>query len=99
MLLTSAALVVIAAAGAGGEAVAPAEPAGPREPRVEHRVTEDDKVRVEELRVRGESRRIVVKPKAAGAKEYEIVPSSGAVDPSQTYRRAPGTSVWHLLSF
>jgi hypothetical protein len=99
MWFTSAALVVIAASGAADPPQAPPEPAVPGEPRVEQRVSEDDQVRVEELRVRGESRRIVVKPKAPGAREYEIVPSSGAVDPSQTYRRPPGASVWRLLSF
>jgi hypothetical protein len=96
MSFTSAALIVIAAAGTGGEAGPPADP---REPRVERRVAEDDKVRVEELRVRGESQRIVVRPKSPGAKEYEIVPSSGAVDPSQSYRRPAGASFWRLLNF
>lgn len=96
MMFTGAALVVIAAAGPAVEA---APPADSREPRVEHRVVEDDKVRVEELRVRGETQRIVVRPKMPGAKEYEIVPSTGAVDPSQSYRRPAGSSVWRLLSF
>jgi hypothetical protein len=55
-------------------AAAPAAPAAPPpqagEPAVERRVVEDDQVRIEELKVRGETRRVVVKPKTAGAKEY-----------------------------
>jgi hypothetical protein len=62
-------------------------------------VAEDDQVRIEELRARGESQRITVKPKAPGAREYEISPSTGALDPSQRGRRPPGTSLWRALSF
>lgn len=65
----------------------------------DRRVEEDDQVRIEETRSRGESQRIVVKPKTAGAKEYEIVPASGAVDPSQRHRRGTGERVWRLFSF
>jgi len=70
-----------------------------REPAVQHRVAEDDHIRVEELRVRGESRRIVVKPKAGGAREYEIMPASGATDPSQRRTNSAGERVWRVLSF
>ncbi len=62
-------------------------------------VVEDEHVRIEELRVRGESRQITVQPKLPGSRPYEIAPSSGALDPSQRGRRAPGTSQWRLLSF
>ncbi len=65
----------------------------------DRRVEEDDQVRIEETRARGESQRIVVKPKTAGAKEYEIVPATGAVDPSQRHRRGTGERVWRVLSF
>jgi len=121
MTLTSAALVVIAAAagvaagpvapasgaGAGpaaqtrpaGLAAAPAQAVQPGEPKVERHVAEDDNVRIEELRVRGESQRIVVRFKGSGAKEYEIVPTSGAIDPSQQQRRTAGERVWRVLSF
>lgn len=75
--------------------VAPA----PAESDIERHVAEDDHVRVEELRVRGESRRIVVKPKAPGAKEYEIVPSSAARDPSKAGNSSAGERVWRLFSF
>jgi hypothetical protein len=69
------------------------------EPRAALNVAEDDQVRIEELRVRGQSQRITVKPKTAGAPEYDIAPSTGAQDPSQRNRRPPGTSLWRLLSF
>jgi hypothetical protein len=70
----------------------------PAEPAVQRIVTEDDNVRIEELRVRGQTQSIVVRNKAPGAGVYEIVPSSGANDPSL----APGASgqrVWHLFDF
>lgn len=67
------------------------------EPQVLHQVTEDDKVRIEELRVRGQTRRLTVKPKIPGMDAYEIaVPEPG---------RAPGDDpkagqrVWFSLSF
>jgi len=100
-----AALVIWAAAATAApppQARAPtAAPAAtlPGEPTVQRRVAEDDHVRIEETRVRGESQRIVVKPKSAGVKEYEIEPSTGANDPSQRNRRAAGERVWRLFSF
>ena len=103
---TTAALLIWAAAGvAAPTASAPsapvpaATPAERGEPTVQRNVAEDDHVRIEEVRVRGESRSIVVKPKTAGAKEYEIEPSTGANDPSQRNRRAAGERVWRILSF
>ena len=77
--------------------LSPADSAG--EPRVSRQVAEDEHVRIEELRVRGESRQITVQPKLGGSRPYEIAPSSGALDPSQRGRRAPGTSQWRVLSF
>jgi hypothetical protein len=38
------------------------------EPAVQRKVTEDDGVRIEELRVRGETQRIVVRSKVGGAR-------------------------------
>jgi hypothetical protein len=63
------------------------------------RVAEDDLVRVEELRVRGESRNILVQPKTPGARPYQIVPPTGAQDPSQRGRQPAGTSLWRMFSF
>ena len=73
--------------------------AAPGEPKVSVNVAEDEQVRIEEVRVRGESRRIVVKSKLPGVAEYEIAPASAAVDPSQRGRRPPGSSQWRVLAF
>jgi hypothetical protein len=76
-------------------------PVGPPEPKVQRIVVEDDAVRIEELRVRGQTQRIVVKPKHAA--EYEIVPPTGGRDPSQNRGNqqagAAGQRVWNLLRF
>ena len=98
------ALVAVAVASAAAEPPAPAAPE-PRagretpEPRVQRIVDEDDHVRIEELRVRGESQRVVVTPKGSSAKEYEIVPSTGAIDPSLGTRRTARERMWRVLSF
>lgn len=89
---------VLAAAAAAAPAPAPADRlAG--EPAVEHRVAEDQQNRIEELKVRGETRRVVVRPKAEGVKEYEIAPPTGATDPSQGRRTSAGERVWRLFTF
>jgi hypothetical protein len=71
------------------------------EPKVERTVVEDDGARIEELRVRGQIQRIVVKPKNAA--EYEIVAPTGGRDPSQNRAGqqpgAGGQRVWNLLKF
>jgi hypothetical protein len=88
-------------ADAAAPAPPPARPAdGPaREPLAAWHIAEDEHVRVQELRVRGESRQITVQPKLPGARPYEIAPASGALDPSQRGRLAPGTSQWRVLNF
>jgi hypothetical protein len=72
-----------------------------KEPQVQHIVVEDDGARIEELRVRGQTQRIVVKPK--NAREYEIVPSTSGRDPSQNrggqQPGAAGQRVWNLFRF
>jgi hypothetical protein len=89
-----------AAAEAGPEA--PGGPAGAAsqraEPRVDRRVIEDDHVRIEELRVRGQLRRVTVQSKVQGAREYEIVVGHGGRDPSQDRGNA-GRSAWRVLGF
>jgi hypothetical protein len=42
---------------------------------------------------------VVVKPKMAGAKEYEIAPITGATDPSQGRRSSAGERLWRFFSF
>ncbi len=68
------------------------------EPAVQRTVVEDDGVRIEETRVRGQLQRVVVRSKVAGARPYEIVTGDPARDPAQE-RRAAGQRVWHILSF
>jgi hypothetical protein len=68
------------------------------EPAVVRTVTEDDSVRVEELRVRGQTRRIVVRSKLPGAPAYEIGTATDGRDLSQD-RRSEGRSLWQLFSF
>lgn len=69
---------------------------------MQHTVIEDDGVRVEELRVRGQVRRIVVHTKGERGSTYEIVPADGARDmsPNPTNSRgAAGKSLWTVLAF
>ena len=77
-----------------------AQESAPRggEPAVERKVTEDDGVRIEELRVRGQTQRIVVQSKLGNARAYEIVPANGGRDLSQD-KRIIGQRVWSVLSF
>jgi hypothetical protein len=76
----------------------PAKPAA--EPAVKRTVSEDDKVRIEEVRVRGETKSITVRSKIPGVAAYEIVPATGARDPSQP-GNAPGQgqTVWRFPAF
>lgn len=82
-------LLLLALTGAG--AAAP-------EPHVQRTVIEDDGARIEELRVRGINQRLLVRPKAASAPEYEILPADPGRDAPQD-RRAAGQRVWRLFSF
>jgi hypothetical protein len=68
------------------------------EPEVVRTVSEDESVRIEELRVRGQTRRIVVRSKLPGAPAYEIGTSTDGRDLSQD-RRSEGRSLWQLFSF
>ena len=72
------------------------------EPAVQRSVQEDDNVRIEELRVRGVTQRIVVRPKAGGQgaalPEYEILPAEPGRDSAQD-RRSAGQRVWRLFTF
>ena len=81
--------------------LAAAQPSPPdargSEPAVERKVAEDDEVRIEELRVRGQTQRLVVRLKRGG-RDYEILPAAGDRDLSQD-RRAVGQRVWSVLAF
>jgi hypothetical protein len=72
------------------------------EPVVQRIVQEDANVRVEELRVRGETQRVVVRPKAASAPAYEIVTGATGRDPGgagEGRRGAVGQRVWNVFGF
>lgn len=81
---------------------APVENFDTGEPRVDHLVHEDEGSRIEELRVRGEIKRIVVKTKAPLKGEYEVVPDNAARGVPQApngSRGIAGQRVWQVLSF
>jgi hypothetical protein len=71
----------------------------PKEPAVQRTRIEDDNARIDELRIRGQTKRITVQPKKGGV-PYEVVPLDATRDNSQKGARgAEGQSVWHFLSF
>lgn len=61
-------------------------------------VIEDDAVRIEETRLRGQAQRVTVKNKLPGVKDYEIIVPPGGQDPSQD-RGAAGKRAWSFFSF
>jgi hypothetical protein len=67
-------------------------------PASERRVIEDDGVRIEETRVRGEVRSVVVQSKVGGVRPYEILIGRRGRDPSQD-ASAAGQSAWSLFKF
>lgn len=76
----------------------------PPEPKVERTVSEDDQVRVEELKVRGEAKKVTVKNKLTKAPDYEIVVNdAGRESAGGTGTGMPksgsGTRVWRVLNF
>jgi hypothetical protein len=76
----------------------------PPEPKVEKTVAEDDQVRIEELKVRGEAKKVTVKNKLTKAPDYEIVVTdAGRESAGGTGTGMPksgaGTRVWRVLNF
>ena len=61
-------------------------------------VLEDDQVRIDEVRLRGQTQRMTVQPKGAGARAYEILLPPPGADAGQ-HRDAAGQRVWPVLSF
>jgi len=96
-------LALAASAGATpATAPAPADAAAKAtrpEPKVQRTVIEDDHVKIEELRVRGQLQRITISPKASGVRPYEIAPPDSGRDPSQQSKGISGHSLWQLFSF
>jgi hypothetical protein len=66
---------------ATGELVETAPAASSKDAKIEHLVTEDSQVRIEETRVRGVTRKIVVHSKIPGMGSYEIQPRDPGIDP------------------
>jgi hypothetical protein len=76
----------------------------PPEPKVERTVAEDDQVRIEELKVRGEAKKVTVKNKITKAPDYEIVVNdAGRESAGGTGTGMPksgsGARVWRVLKF
>jgi hypothetical protein len=92
MIRHACVLLIALACGAAAHAQSSQEPA------VQRTVIEDDGVRIEELRVRGQLQRVVVRSKVPGARPYEILVGDGARDMTPE-RRSAGQRVWHILSF
>ena len=80
----------------------PSASPGTAEPKVERTVIEDDGARIDELKVRGQTQRIVVSPKRGGTAPYEIITGDGSRDlgdGANTSRGAAGKRVWNVLKF
>jgi hypothetical protein len=69
------------------------------EPAIRRSSVEDDNLRVDELRVRGETKRITVQGKRGGPTSYEIVPAEGGRDTSGGAKGSVGQRVWQVFSF
>jgi hypothetical protein len=73
------------------------------EPQAQTRVLEDVGSRIEEMRLRGHTQRIVVTPKTGALQQpYEIITGDGSRDLSpgvNTSRGAAGQRVWRVLNF
>jgi len=70
------------------------------EPNVQYTIIEDDSVRVDELKVRGQTQKITVTPKIGPS--YEIITSDGSRDYSygpKPARGAAGARVWSFFTF
>ena len=93
-------LLLLAGAGLLGACAQPggAQRTGSAEPAVQRLVSEDDHVRIEELRVRGQNRSVTVKNKDPAAPDYGILQPKPGQDPSSS-RDAAGQRVWPVLSF
>lgn len=72
------------------------------EPAVNRIVVEDDQTRIEELRVRGQTERVVVRPKQGAMPAWEIRPDSpgrtGGAD-ARLPRENASTRQWAVFRF
>lgn len=65
---------------------------------VDKRVIEDGKVRIEEVRVQGQTHSVMVTSKLPGVKTYEVIQPPLGKDPSQD-KGAAGKRTWSLFDF
>ena len=94
--LAAATLVI---AGLAGLAACAAVPAGRSADAGPQRlVSEDDQVRIEELRLRGQTQKVTVAPKGGAGRPYEILLPAPGADAAQ-HRDAAGQRVWPVLTF
>ncbi len=61
-------------------------------------VSEDAHVRIDELRLRGQTQRVTVQPKGSSGPAYEILQPAPGADANQR-RDAAGQRVWPVLTF
>jgi hypothetical protein len=94
--------VVPLAAQPAADASSGAAVKGTGDARIERLVFEDDRARIDELRVRGQAQRIVVQPKNSRLRAYEVITGDGSRDLSPGHgssRAAAGQRVWPVLAF
>ena len=70
---------------ATGELVETASATPSKDAKIEHLVVEDSQVRIEETRVRGVTKKIVVHSKIPGMGSYEIQPKDPGVSPENDH--------------
>jgi hypothetical protein len=102
VLALAAPTATLAQKTASAAATAPATAPAASAPSGDRRVLEDDNVRIEETRLRGQTRQITVQPKGADGKPsgrpYEILTAPGGRDAAQE-RGAAGQRAWSLVRF
>ena len=106
-MFRAALLLVALAAVTAAHAAEPALPAPASAPSAalaaasaDRRVIEDDGVRIEETRVRGQLSRVTVQSKLGAVRSYEIIVGPGGRDPSQKNAQgASGQRAWSVLNF
>lgn len=88
-----------AAAAASAPATIVQRPAGAdKADGSDKRVLEDDKVRIEETRLRGQTQNVTVHSKLPGVRSYEVIMPPLGKDPSQD-KGAAGKRTWSLFDF
>ena len=76
----------------------PASAAAAASSPFEKRVLEDEHVRIEEGRVRGQTQVVTVQSKIPGVKPYEVIMPALGKDPSQD-KGAAGKRTWSIFDF